>query len=383
MRRAIYNGRFIIDGEVIDDCVLLFDEKIIAIADDLMLRDRDAIELIDAKGNYVSAGFIDLHIHGSMGVDVMDATPKALHTLSKALLATGTTSFLATTMTMSAEEIDRALANIQAHGDRVEGAEIVGVHLEGPFINIAKHGAQDPHHIQEPNFDLIAPYMEIIKMITLAPEVAKAREFIQRLHKEYPHIIVSIGHSEASFEEAMESFAWGVSHATHLFNAMPSYHHRSPSIVGAVFASEVTCDVIADLIHTHPSTLDLVYRMKGERLMLITDAMRAGCMACGEYHLGGQEVLVEAGRATLADGTLAGSLLRMNEAMANMLTHSSMELVDVVLAVTKTPAKRLGISKGDLKEGLDADIVIFDENFEIIETIVSGVSRYRKGEKNF
>jgi len=372
--KAIINAKLIVNDEVLEGQILLFDEQIIRIAKDVEL---DNVDIIDAKGHYVSAGFIDLHIHGSGGADVMDATPQALETLSETVLKTGTTSFLATTMTMSPQDIDDALKNIQDHKLSVSGAQILGIHLEGPFINAEKHGAQDKYYVQSPNMALINNYMQEVKMITLAPEVEGAEVFIKHLAKEYPHIILSIGHSDASYEESKESFAWGVSHVTHLFNAMNPYHHRKPGIVGAVFDSEVTCDIIADLVHTHPSTLELVKQVKKEKLILITDAMRAGCMKCGTYDLGGRRVDVEDGKALLEDGTLAGSVLKMNEALLNMRKHTSMTTAELVNSVTKIPAQKLGVSKGELREGYDADIVIFDENFSIISTIIAGEVKYK------
>lgn len=374
-RKAIVNAKLIVGNKIVEGKTLLFDRHIVKITDDVAL---DNVESIDAKGNYVSAGFIDLHIHGSGGADVMDATPEALDILSATLLQTGTTSFLATTMTMSTQDIDNALQNIQNHSKHVTGAQILGVHLEGPFINATKHGAQDKAYIQAPNFDLIEHYMDEVKMITLAPEVEGSESFVKDLKKNYPHIILSIGHSEASYEEVKESFTWGVSHVTHLFNAMNPYHHRKPGIIGATFDSDVTCDIIADLMHTHPTTLDLAYKVKKDKLILITDAMRAGCMKCGTYELGGRKVEVADGKALLDDGTLAGSVLKMNEALHNMKKHTSMSLVEVVSAVTKIPAEKLEVKKGELKEGYDADIVIFDENFSIEMTIVTGEVKYRR-----
>ena len=373
--KAIINAKILLDDKIIEGKVLLFDHKIVNIVNEINLEN---IETIDANGAYVSAGFIDLHIHGSGGADVMDATPDALETLSSTLLQTGTTSFLATTMTMSTQDIDKALQNIQLHSTEVSGAHVLGIHLEGPFINISKHGAQDKEYVQTANTALIADYMQEIKMITLAPEIAGSEHFVKLLTKEYPHIILSIGHSDASYEESQKSFTWGISHATHLFNAMNPYHHREPGIVGAVFESDVTCDIIADLVHTHPTTLELVQKVKKEKLILITDAMRAGCMKCGTYDLGGRSVEVDEGKAVLEDGTLAGSVLKMNDALSNMRTHTSMSLVEIVNSVTKIPARKLGIHKGELQEGYDADIVIFDENFSIISTIVSGEIKYRR-----
>ncbi len=375
---ALLNAKLIIDDSVVEDKILLFDNKIIDIVDDIMVSDNDNIEIIDVKGAYVSAGFIDLHIHGSGGVDVMDATEEALEILSTTLVKTGTTSFLATTMTMSTQDIDNALQNIKNHGKNVTGAEIIGVHLEGPFINTSKHGAQDKEYVQTANFQLIENYMDEVKMITLAPEVQGNKSFIKYLRKEHPHIILSIGHSNATYEECQESFTWGISHATHLFNAMGPYHHRKPGIVGAVFDSNVTCDIIADLVHTHSSVLELVQKNKKDKLILITDAMRAGCMKCGTYDLGGRTVEVAEGKALLEDGTLAGSVLKMNEALANMSKYTSMTLTEIVNTVTSIPAKRLAINKGRLKVGYDADIVIFDENFSIITTIIQGKVKYKR-----
>ncbi len=371
--RAIINAKFLVDDTILEKKILLFNNNIIGFADEV----PEGVEILDAKGAYVSAGFIDLHIHGSGGADVMDATPEALETLSATLVQTGTTSFLATTMTMSTSNIDNALQNIQTHASDVSGANILGIHLEGPFINVLKHGAQDKEYVQKANFELIENYMNEVKMITLAPEIAGSEDFVKRLTKEYPHIILSIGHSDASYKECKESFFWGISHATHLFNAMNAYHHREPGIVGAVFDSDVTCDIIPDLIHTHPSTLELVHTVKKEKLILVTDAMRAGCMVCGTYDLGGRKVAVSEGKAVLEDGTLAGSVLKMNEALRNMKVHTTMTLPELVNAVTKIPAQKLNIKKGELKAGYDADIVIFDEDFSIITTIIKGEVKYQ------
>lgn len=372
--KAIINARLILDDSIVEKKVLLFDRKIIGITDHL----PEGAEVIDVKGAYVSAGFIDLHIHGAGGADVMDGTPEALETISTTLLQTGTTSFLPTTMTMSTAAIDTALHNLKSCQESVSGAQILGVHLEGPFINASRHGAQDESYIQKPNLDLIGEHMEVIRMITLAPEVEGAEAFIRYLTEVYPHIILSVGHSDASYEQCKESFGWGVSHATHLFNAMNGYHHREPGIIGAVFESDVTCDIIPDLVHTHPSTLELTYRVKQEKLILITDAMRAGCMKNGLYDLGGHQVVVKEGKAELEDGKLAGSVLRLNDGLRKMMAHTSMSLVDVVNSVTKIPARKLGVTKGELRPGYDADIVIFDEDFSIIATVVAGELKYTR-----
>ncbi len=375
--KAIVNAKLILNNKMVEGKTLLFDDKIIEISDSPNLNN---CEIIDANGMYVSAGFIDLHIHGSGGADIMDSTFKALESISLTLLQTGTTSFLATTMTMSKEDIDSALQNVKMNRQDISGAKILGVHLEGPFINPSKHGAQDKQYIQKPNLELIHNYLDIVKMITLAPEIEGAKAFIKQLKKEYPHILLSIGHSDASFEKTKKSFSWGITHATHLFNAMNPYHHREPGIVGAVFdTKEVSCDVIADLIHTHPAALDLVYKIKQNNLVLITDAMRAGCMKSGVYDLGGRKVVVSNAEATLSDGTLAGSVLKLNKALFNMVKYTSMTRIDAINAVTKIPAEKLGLNKGQLLAGYDADIVVFDEDFSIISTIVAGKVKYKRG----
>ena len=184
---AIVNAKLIYQDEIVEDKILLFDKAIVKIVDDINF---DNVEVIDANGNYVSPGFIDLHIHGSGGADVMDATPEALDLISSTLLQTGTTSFLPTTMTMSKVHIDKALQNIQLYGQDVTGAQILGVHLEGPFINVSKHGAQDKAYIQAPDRALIHDYMNEVKMITLAPEVEGAESFIKYLSEEYPDVIL-------------------------------------------------------------------------------------------------------------------------------------------------------------------------------------------------
>ena len=372
--RAIINAKIITDKEVLEGHNLLFGKKIIKVTKELPIWAK----VIDAKGLYLSAGFIDIHIHGSAGFDVMDGTKEALEGMAQSLLQTGTTSFLATTMTMSEEAIKQALIAVQEH-QHSKGAKVLGVHLEGPFINESKHGAQNPKFIQKPNFELIEPYMDIVKMITLAPEVEGGEVFIKYMKENYPHILLSVGHSNASYDVTKKSFSWGISHSTHLFNAMNPLHHREPGIVGAVLEDEqISCEIIADLIHVHPLFFNILYKLKKEQLLLVTDAMRAGCMHCGEYDLGGQKVVVKEGEARLKDGTLAGSVLKLNEALKNFYEHSDITLPELIATVTTLPARKLGLRVGALKEDSSADFVLFDDGFEIYSTFVNGEEIYRK-----
>ncbi|MEA3491640.1 MAG: N-acetylglucosamine-6-phosphate deacetylase [Campylobacterota bacterium] len=371
--KAIINGTIIDNREYLTGYHLLFDENIISLSQEDL---PDQCEIIDAKGSYVSAGFVDMHIHGSGGADVMDATPQALETISRTLLQTGTTSFIATTMTMSQEDINKALDVIIEYGDRVSGAKIEGIHLEGPFINPLKCGAQDPKYIQEARFEWIEPYLPHIRVITIAPEMQGAEDFIKKIGEISPHTLLSIGHSDANYEISMQSFEWGISHATHLFNAMPPWHHREPGVIGALFESDVTADIIADLIHTHPATLHSVEKIKKDQLILITDAMRAGCLKSGCYDLGGQSVRVEDGRAALENGVLAGSVLKLNDAVKNFYNHTEATLIEAITAVTSLPAKRLGLPIGELREGYCADIVIFDADISIEKVYLNGDLAY-------
>jgi len=372
--KAVVNGKIIDGKKIIEGSILYFDEKIRGISRE---KPGSECEVINAEGHYVSAGFIDIHIHGSGGADVMDATPEALETISRTLLKTGTTSFVATTMTMPQSAIIGALETVRTYGPKVSGAKIAGIHLEGPFINPARSGAQDSSYIQEPTLDWLMPYLNLVRVITIAPEIKGAQAFIETVKEAYPHILLSIGHSNMDYEGALESFSWGISHATHLFNAMPSWHHRKPGIVGAVFDSKVTADIIADLIHTHPSILGTVEKVIGERVILITDAMRAGCMKSGAYDLGGQRVTVKEGRAELDNGVLAGSVLKLNEAVRHYYVHTEATLAEAVFAATTLPAKRLGLPCGSLKRGYDADIVIFDEDVNVQSVYVDGELKWR------
>ncbi len=379
MLSTIINAKIILEDKILEDHVVIFDQSIKDVVHKNEFGKYADCYMIDAKGAYLSAGFIDLHIHGSGGADTMDASLDALQTISNTLLQTGTTSFLATTMTMSKDDIVNALVNIRDNAKLANGASILGAHMEGPFINPAQCGAQDAEFILSPSIEIIDEFAPFVKMITLAPEIARGMEFVKQIKSRHPHIILSIGHSNATYEEAKNSFDAGISHATHLGNAMSGFHHRNPGVLGAVLDSDITCDVIADGIHIHKASLRIFWQQKKDKLILITDAMRAGCMKCGAYNLGGQEVNVRDGKATLADGRLAGSVLRLNEALANMVKFTDMTLVEAIYSVTAAPARKLEINKGFIQTGYDADIVLFDEKLDILTTIVGGKIKYTKG----
>ncbi|MCU5745793.1 N-acetylglucosamine-6-phosphate deacetylase [Staphylococcus sp. SQ8-PEA] len=338
------------------------------------------LETIDAQGHHIIPGFIDIHIHGGYGEDVMDASEEGLKHLAKNLLSEGTTSFLATTMTQSDENVEQALRTIARYKDkqnRTEGAEILGIHLEGPFISEHKVGAQNPAFVQRPSVKKVQHFQDVanqlIKIITFAPEVEGALETVEALHEE---IIFSMGHTAATFEEANQAVEYGAQHITHLYNAATSFEHRNPGVFGAAWTNErLATEIIVDGVHSHPAAVAIAYKQKGnQRFYLITDAMRAKGMPEGAYDLGGQTVHVKGSEARLATGSLAGSILRMNEGLENLKQYTGASLEELWRVTSLNQAQALGVSdqKGSLKVGKDADLVILDHSSQVMTTIKGG-----------
>lgn len=371
--KAIFNCRLISRNAVIEKKAVIFDQKIVDIIPENDIKNYMIDELIDGKGNYLSPGFIDIHIHGCSGEDVMDAGEETLNNISKAIAKTGVTAFLATTMTMEMNKIRMALSNIRKNMGRLEGSEILGCHMEGPFISSEFKGAQDGQYIIDPSFSFIEEYKDIIKIVTLAPERNGSTEFIRECRKN--RIVVSIGHSNASYEEAARAIGAGACHITHTYNGMTPIHHRNPGVVGAAMLSNATCELIVDNVHVHPAAQEILLKLKGaDKLILITDAMRACLMEEGLYDLGGQEVIVRNKEARLNNGALAGSVLTIDKAIKNFINNHGTALPDVVGMVSWNPARVLGIEgrKGSIESGKDADMVLFNEDIEVCRTIVNG-----------
>lgn len=378
--KVIINGKIIKEHEILKDSVILFNEKIVNILRTYefnKLLDSNKIyieEIIDAKDKYVSPGFIDTHIHGSGGKDTMDGTIEDIKIISETIIKYGVTSFIPTTMTMSKEKVYNSLESIRMSMNKNFGAKVLGAHMEGPFINEKYKGAQKEDYIVSPSYDFIDKYKDIIKIITMAPEKDMNFEFIKKVKKN-TNIEISIGHSDATYEEAMDAIESGVSRVTHMFNAMTPLHHRKPGVVGAAFNSNVYCELIADKIHVHPELFNTILSIKGkDKVVLITDSMRAGCMKDGIWELGGQKVIVKDGVARLEDGTLAGSILTLNKALSNMIDKTNLKINEAVNLISINPAKSIGIDckKGSIEIGKDADITIFDKDFNIFNTIVDG-----------
>lgn len=376
--KYIINGKIVLPDSIIENRVLAFDDKIRGIIPTEQLP-QDA-EIIDAEGGYVSPGLIDIHIHGYMGEDVSDGKPDGIRKMANGIMKNGVTSWCPTTMTVSTEEINAALDTVRSlkpESKDWDGAEILGVNLEGPFINPKRKGAQLESSIKSPDAKFIIDNSDIILLATIAPEVDGGCEAIAGIRKNCD-VKISIGHTDATFEEAIAGIDAGATHITHLFNAQTPLHHRNPGVVGAALLKDVTTELICDTFHVHKGLFELIFGIKGEKLVLITDCMRAGGLNDGEFTLGGQKVVVNGIKCLLEDGTIAGSVLKLNLAVKNLRDNTNMPLWNVVSAATLNPAKAIGVDdrKGSLENGKDADIIITDDDFNIIKTIIGGKVKY-------
>jgi len=376
--KAIVNGRIIMADRIVSGKALLFDEKIVGFCDPDQIGEAD---VIDAKGQYVAPGLVDMHIHGYMGQDTSDGSEEGLLTMAEGIVKNGVTAWLPTTMTVSSEELNRAfdvVRKLQKKENNPRGAQMLGVNAEGPFINPSKKGAQAVEHIRPANSDFIQKNADIIRVFTIAPEMPGAMDCIREVAQQ-GSVVISMGHTAANYEQAKAAIGAGVRHVTHLFNAMTPLNHRDPGVVGAALADDrVTCEMIADTFHISADLFALVAKVKGDRLVLITDCTRAGGLADGEYSLGGQPIFVKGIECRLKDGTIAGSVLRLNEAVRNVRRHTELPLEQVVRMASLNPARVIGVDdrKGSLEAGKDADIILADENFAVTRTIIAGETIY-------
>jgi N-acetylglucosamine-6-phosphate deacetylase len=340
--------------------------------------------IFDAHGLYISPGFIDVHIHGAGGFDTMDGTDEAINAIAKTIVKHGTTAFTPTTMTVSIEAIQKSMRVIKKlKQDGSEGAHVLGAHLEGPFISPEAIGAQNPNYLLPPS---ISAYNEMVRdcedavvSITLAPEVDGAKELIKYLSGK--GIVCSLGHTKATYEEAMEAIKCGACHSTHLYNAMTPLNHRNPGVVGATFDSDITTETISDGIHISYPALRIAYKQKStDKVLLITDAMMACSMPDGEYSLGGQSVTVANGAARLNNGSLAGSVLTLAKAVRNVYKNSNLPLYEIIKMASYNGAKHCKVHdhKGQIKEGYDADLILFDDDINIKRVFILGKEVFSK-----
>jgi len=379
-RKAIINGRVITREGVLSGYAVIFHERILAVIPETNMNQFEITEKIDAEGCFVSPGFIDVHTHGAFGHDIMDGDLRGIGSICEKLVSFGVTGFLATTMTMEVDRIWKALDCIKKAMQDNYGAKVLGCHLEGPFISRKYPGAHNAAQVKAAEYSLIKDYSDVVKLVTMAPEIKDSEEFIR--HCMDDSIAISIGHSSATYKEAANAFRLGISSVTHAFNAMQPLHHREPGIIGAALDNkDVYCELIADNIHVHPAIQRMLLKSKGiNRIILVTDSMRAAGMPVGCYELGGQIVHVRNNNARLENGTLAGSVLTMDNALRNFVDNTGIRINDAIRLVTENPANLLCLGKrlGSLREGLDADITVFNEHFDILYTFVNGRLCYRE-----
>ena len=341
--------------------------------------------VLDFEGCYVVPGFVDIHVHGGAGEDVMDASDGGLDRLSLFLAAGGVTSFLATTNTDSHERTLKAVREIGEAAKRgTRGARLLGLHMEGPYISMERSGAQNRAHIRLPALDELGQAsLEAggsLRMVTLAPEVDGALEAVRWLASR--GIVPAAGHTDATYDEARAGIEAGIRHASHLFNGMRSLHHREPGLVGAALDDErVTVELIADCYHIHPAVLRIVARLKGAgRTALVSDSIAAAGLPDGDYSLGGMKVAVRHGKSLLESGTLAGSTIRLCDAVRNMVEKADVPLREAVEMASTTPARVAGAAdrKGSIAPGMDADITVLDRGLSVMLTMVEGRVIYEK-----
>ncbi|MGE8204550.1 N-acetylglucosamine-6-phosphate deacetylase [Heyndrickxia sp. NPDC080065] len=380
-QKVIINANLYTGEENLPNGFLRFDgEKIVATGLMNDFEHQAGDEVFDMNGKIVIPGMIDVHIHGGYGVDVMDADPEKLAFLSEQLLQEGVTSFFATTITQDYPAIEAALKSVKAAKETGK-TTIEGVHLEGPFISEKRAGAQPLEYISAPDIDLFLRWHKAsgdqIKLVTYAPEKEGAREFEKIMHEN--GIVPSMGHSDAVREELLES---KTTHATHLFNGMRGLHHREAGVAGhALLSPHIQAEIIADGIHVHPDMVNLTYKLKGaEGIVVISDAMRAKGLPDGESELGGQKVFVKSGECRLANGSLAGSILTMDQAFRNIIKFTGCSVAEAVQMTSVNQAKEFKLqTKGYLKKGMDADFVIMNQHLEVEETYRLG-KKFSRGE---
>lgn len=373
MKYCILNGKVILKDKVIDGNVFIDGSKITEISK----RQPDNETVIDAKGRYVSPGFIDVHSHGRGGSDTMYPTFKDINTITTTSIKAGVTSILPTTMTMSKEDTYAAIENVAKNIDKTSGSKILGVHMEGPFFNKKYKGAQPEEFMIEPTVEnyqaLTGEYSWVVKKISLAPERENSDKLIEYLVKE--GVVVSIGHTDATYDQAVVGINAGATSGTHTYNAMTPLTHRNPGVVGAIMEhDQVYAELILDGIHVSYPAAKVLLKAKGlDKVMLITDSIEASGLPDGQYKLGNQPVYVKDKAARLKDGTLAGSILALNDAVKNAYNHLGLTINEAVNLASLNPAKNLNlIDLGEIAVNKTADIIMFDEEINVDFAMVNG-----------
>lgn len=364
-------------GIIKNGWILIGDTKIISLGSGELPPVEHQMQRIDAQGKHLLPGFIDTHVHGGFGFETMQATPEAFAGMARFFASCGVTSFVASTIAESAELTSQVFEAARAFMATQEaGARLLGIHLEGPYINACYKGAHPEQHIRPPTRAEYRSWFAtgVVKKMTVAPEIEGADELIAHAHE--AGVVVSIGHSSASYQEAQLAFSRGVRSVTHLFNAMPAMHHRKPGLIAAALMHpEVMVELIVDMIHVDPVMVDLACRLKGvENVLLVTDAEIGAGMPQGMYTFGSHMVFVKDGAVRLADGTLFGSTLTMNQALRHCMAATGLSLQEAWPMSSLNGARHVGLAHetGALRAGLDADMVLVDDQLAVALTISRG-----------
>lgn len=384
MKPAVIRGNLILPDRVIKEGSLVIEGGLIKeVRGAGPGSELPSADVHDYSGYWVSPGLVDVHLHGALGHEVMDAEVAGLKKIAGHQAACGVTAFFPTTLTAPLETVIRAIETVRAAAGEDLPSEIAGIHLEGPYVSLKRKGAQDPKYvreIQESDLERLQAALGPLKtLITVAPETGRNLDFIPRMAD--LGWVVSIGHSDATYEEATRAIAAGANHATHLFNAWREFHHREPGGLGAVLDSDrVYAELITDGIHVHPSFIRLaVFRKGPERTCLITDSLKAAGLPDGTYDWGDMQIVLKGAEVRLRDsGVLAGSVLHLNQAVRNVLNWTGLPVPAVVRMASLTPAESVGLGRvmGSLEPGKLANLAIFDSSFETVATYLRGKKVY-------
>ncbi len=380
MQTLLTGGTIVTPDQVLTDQDLIIEgEKILSIVPNTAPQIGN--EIIDVKGFFIVPGFIDIHVHGAVGSDTMDATSEAILGMGDYFASHGVTSFLPTTVAASAKDIQAAINNVSNTPRSSTGARHMGIHLEGPYLNHEFRGAQPPQHIRpaDPNEYKVWFESKEVRLITVAPEVEGVTNLISAGKK--AGIEFALGHTSATYEQVLAAVELGLHQATHTFNGMPGLNHRFPSALGAVLSDDrIWAQIIVDGVHVHPAVVNLLIKAKGiNRTIIITDAIRASGMPDGDYALGDQMVHVKDRVARTDAGGLAGSTLTMDQALRNTMEFANISLPEALPMATRVPAASIGLEnhKGSIAPGFDADIVVLDQSYSVRMTIIGGNVMYR------
>ena len=373
----IKSDKIFLENEVFDGYILIEGEYITDITKSL----KKDIEVKDYTSKIVAPGYFDTHVHGYGGHDVMDATIEGLLEISKGVVSTGVTSFLATTLTDSFERLSNACENVGKYKNLCQGAKIQGIFLEGPFFTEKYKGAQNPQYMSAPSMEKLKSWNDIsgklVNKIAISPEYKGAPEFIKEAVE--LGVYVALAHSDATYEQAKEAVKSGASIFVHTYNAMSPLHHRNPGVVGASLTTDTFNEVICDGHHVPPGAVDVILRAKSpDKTVLITDCMMAGGMKDGDYKLGEFDVKVEKGTARLSSGSLAGSILSLCQAVKNVYEWGLVSKLEAVKMASLIPAKSVGIDDkiGSIAIGKCADINILDDNLNVLEVFIDGDKKF-------